>query len=60
MDTLVIENTLKLIASIVLWMAIGQTLLLFAIYFKLSILTKQKGGDNSNDEGNTINNRIKE
>jgi len=50
-ETLVIENTLKLIASILLWLAVAHTLLLGAIYFLLKRLfasTREHSKDNRN------------
>ena len=61
MDSIVIENLLKLITAILLWVAIGQTLLLAAVYSKLNaLLAARKNGDNNSDKkGDTINNRVK-
>ena len=61
MELLVIENLLKIITSIILWMAIGQILLLAAIYFRLRAIltaTRKQGDNNSNNKSNAINDGI--
>ncbi len=58
----IIENLLKIITSILLWLAIGQTLLLAAIYIKLKALltATRKQGDNNNDKkSDTIDSGVK-
>lgn len=60
---MIIENLLKIITSVLIWMAIGQTAILVAIYFvlrRLLITTRKQNDNDSNGKHNTINNRIEE
>lgn len=63
METIVIENVLKLILPIVLWTAIGQSILLIAIYLNIKKLcttfTGEQSNNNTNNKHNTIKDRIK-
>ena len=61
-DILVIKNITQLILGVMIWTAIPQIFILLAIYKKIKILTslfaEKKCGDNGDNKGNSVQNRI--